>query len=318
MKPTAKGESLIGLNSCYKATMLPYTGNPLNRRCEKRADADFVATAFRDPASLFLPFFNGAPLCGEGPRLMPLTADQSAPSEREPWVFLGYREDVAIFTFDIGKDSDRATWLGGFGRFEDLRTAAPNLPLEDLAIASHAKGMLEWLTRSRFCGRCGAATDAADGGNKRVCPRCGAEEFPRLDPAVIMLATCGDRCLLARNVKWNDLFSTLAGFVEPGESLEEAVAREMFEEVGVKATKVRYAASQPWPFPAALMLGFFAEVEGTNLHPDPTEIAEAHWFSREEARALLAGEMPGRRGPSKAAIAHCLIETWAKAEDKPA
>ncbi|MDR3526354.1 MAG: NAD(+) diphosphatase, partial [Rhizomicrobium sp.] len=173
------------------------------------------------------------------------------------------------------------------------------------------KAMLDWHSRHRFCARCGAATVSGDAGYKRSCPRCQAEHFPRTDPAVIMLATYGDKCLLARNVSWSgDFYSCLAGFMEPGETIEEAVARELYEEAGVRAKNVRYAASQPWPFPAALMIGCYAEVESLELKLDPAEIADAEWYDKDQARALLADEIEGRRGPIKIAIAHHLIKGW--------
>jgi NAD+ diphosphatase len=300
---------------CAKTpAMIPFTGNPLNRLSEKRAEESFIAEKLHAGDSLVLPFFQTMPLIdGDPPAPFFLPPGQCGLTGSDLTVFLGMREGRAVFALDIGEDAARAEWLTGFGKFLDLRSAAPLLPLPDLTIASQGKGLLEWHARSKFCGRCGAPTSSHDGGNKRVCSRCGVEDFPRTDPAVIMLATHGEHCLLGRNVKWTpDFLSTLAGFVEPGESLEEAVARELHEEAGVIATSVRYFASQPWPFPAALMLGFFAEVESKALTLDPAEIAEALWFTKDEARALLAGTMPGRRGPSTAAIANFLIRAWAK------
>jgi NAD+ diphosphatase len=152
----------------------------------------------------------------------------------------------------------------------------------------------------------------AEAGYKRVCPACKAEHFPRTDPAVIMLATHGDHCLLATNKNWQaDFFSALAGFVESGESIEEAVRRELFEEAGVRAGAVTYYASQPWPFPSQMMIGCFAECDSRALMLDLNELADAHWYSRNEARDLIEGRIQGRRGPLPFAIAYHLINAWA-------
>jgi NAD+ diphosphatase len=303
---------------------IPFTGNPLDRRSAWRSDAAAMMARLHDPSSLILPLSENAPLfTGEEPHLKPafLPSALCEPLEADHCIFLGEApEEMGVrsyFALDLaGLDFAARDRIAVLGRFLDLRASAPMLSLADLAIASHAKAMTEWHGRSRFCGRCGAQTHPADAGNKRVCPACHAEEFPRTDPAVIMLALHEDKCLLARNVKWApDFFSTLAGFVEPGESLEEAVAREASEEAGVRVRSVRYFTSQPWPFPAALMLGFFAEVESAELKLDESEIAEAQWFSREEAKDLIGGKMPGRRGPAPFAIAYHLIRTWVKGRE---
>lgn len=292
--------------------MIPFTGNPLDRLSAARTEQARITTYRCDPASAVLPFHRMEPLCQQAtPAIAFLTVAACPIGDDAPFVFLGVDAGRAYFAIDIA-DAAQAEALRAFGAFKDLRGQAPLLPPGELAIASQAKGMLEWHARTHFCGRCGAPTRLADAGHRRQCPSCQAEEFPRTDPAVIMLATCDERCLLARNVKWApDFLSTLAGFVEPGEGLEEAVTRELFEEAGVKTRSVRYFASQPWPFPAALMLGFFADVETPDIRLDPSEIAEAFWFTKSEARALLAGTLEGRRGPMTAAIAWHLISVWA-------
>jgi NAD+ diphosphatase len=294
--------------------MLPYTGNPLDRRSDKRADTAWLAEMLK--TARILPVFQGQVLVTGSPVLkaavLPLESCAGLTAPGAPLVFLGTDEEIAYFALEIAQPEGFAA----AGEFRDLRGASLFLRRKDLAILSQAKGMLEWHARHGFCSRCGAKTEIADAGTKRVCPLCSAEHFPRTDPAVIMLATYGECCLLARNVNWTpDFYSCLAGFMEPGESIEEAVRRELNEEAGVVAGRVRYVASQPWPFPAALMLGCYAEAESDVLTLDPGEIADAVWYTRAEARALLDGQIENRRGPMKAAIAWHLIDGWVRKTD---
>lgn len=294
--------------------MLPYTGNPLDRRSDKRADTAWLTEQLK--TARILPVFQGQVLVTGSPVLkaaaVPLETCAGLTAPGAPLVFLGTDEEIAYFALEIAQPDGFAA----AGEFRDLRGASLFLRRKDLAILSQAKGMLEWHARHGFCSRCGAKTDIADAGTKRVCPLCSAEHFPRTDPAVIMLATYGERCLLARNVNWTpDFYSCLAGFMEPGESIEEAVRRELNEEAGVITGAVRYVASQPWPFPAALMLGCYAEAESDALTLDPSEIADAVWYTRAEARALLDGTIENRRGPMKAAIAWHLIDGWVRQAD---
>ena len=152
-----------------------------------------------------------------------------------------------------------------------------------------------------------------DGGWKRKCPACETEHFPRTDPVVIMLPFHGDRCMLGRQEAWpKGMFSALAGFLEPGESIEEACARELFEEAGLRAVKVRYHSTQPWPYPSSLMIGLIAEVENDDAVADQNELDEVRWFTREETRALLRGELPDAKNPSRMSIAANLINAWAE------
>ena len=192
-----------------------------------------------------------------------------------------------------------------------LRILAPLLDPDELSLGMHAVAMARWLAASTYCPRCGAATEVRDAGHLRVCPACGTHHFPRTDPAVIMLVTdADDRALLGRQAAWPEgRFSTLAGFVEPGESLEDAVRREVDEEVGVRVGDVTYAGSQPWPFPSSLMLGFFAVAETTDIVVDEHEIAEARWVTRDE---LAAGAEAGTLllPPPGVSISRWLVESW--------
>ena len=191
-----------------------------------------------------------------------------------------------------------------------LREVGSLLGDRDAGLLVYAVALEAWHSTHEFCPRCGSRTEVRSGGHVRVCPKDGSQHFPRVDPAVIMLIHDDeDRCLLARGPQWPEgRLSVLAGFVEPGESLEHAVAREVAEEVGVRIAEPRYLGSQPWPFPRSLMLGFFARATSTEFVLDPEEIAEAHWFSRAELLAAMeSGEV---RLPSEVSIARRLIETW--------
>ena len=192
-----------------------------------------------------------------------------------------------------------------------IRVLAPQLDPDELSLAVHAVAIARWLASTPFCPRCGSRTEVQQAGHLRTCPECGASHFPRTDPAVIMLVTDDqDRALLGRNPAWPEgRFSTLAGFVEPGESLEDAVRREVFEEVGVTVGEVTYGASQPWPFPASLMLGFFGKATEATIDVDHDEIAEAAWVTRDELiRYGEAGTL--LLPPSGVSISSWLIETW--------
>jgi NAD+ diphosphatase len=192
----------------------------------------------------------------------------------------------------------------------DTRTAATRLDDREASLMAHAAGLALWHRSHPRCAQCGAPTQAAEAGHVRRCPACGASHFPRTDPAVIMLVTDdADRALLGRQPSWpQGRFSTLAGFVEPGEALEDAVRREVMEEVGVVVGDVRYAASQAWPFPASMMVGFFARAEDGEIVVDGKEIAEARWVTRAELAGLAATE--AMRMPGRLSISRWLIETW--------
>ena len=180
----------------------------------------------------------------------------------------------------------------------DFRGAAAILPPDEMALLSYAQGMLNWAKRTKFCSACGTALEPRQAGYSRKCPNCELEIFPRIDPAVMILATHRDRILLARHHGYSHAWSTLAGFVEPGETLEQAVARELLEETGLVAASIRYYGSQPWPLPSSLMIGFEVEPESDAIAIDPAELLEARWFAREEletittsAQISLSGQM---------------------------
>ncbi|HWU26798.1 MAG TPA: NAD(+) diphosphatase [Rhizomicrobium sp.] len=309
--------------------MIPFSGNPLDRASEKRVDGAWVAAKRRDPSSLILPMWRLEPFfLGPENASGTLEAGFLQPGLAEPLagpdgisVLLGLEGERAYFALDISGAPDPANEgpLAGLGHFREMRAASMLLPANDIAILGQAKALIDWHQRHGFCARCGARTALADAGYKRVCIGCEAEHFPRTDPVVIMLATHGDLCLLGRGKQFpRGFYSALAGFVEPGETIEEAVRRELAEEAGVRAGKVTYFATQPWPFPSSLMIGCFAQAESREIKIDEIEIADARWETRNIVRAVLAGDQShGFFLPSPIAIAHHLIRAWVEAEMRP-
>jgi NAD+ diphosphatase len=300
--------------------MNTFAGNPLDRASDKRSDPDWLAARLGSDESLGLAMWNGQPLVertkeGGGYQIAYLPAKLVAQlaGGDERLLFMGLWKETAVFAVDIEGDTDPARGpLEGLGEFKDLRTVALQVPATDAGILATAKAMFEWRRKHLFCAVCGQPSEPREGGWKRQCPACKAEHFPRTDPVVIMLATHNGRCMLGRQERWpKGMFSALAGFLEPGESIEEACARELAEEAGLRTRSVRYHSTQPWPYPSSLMIGLIAEVEDDEGTPDQTEISEVRWFTRPEAQALLNGELEGTFSPNPMAIAHQLIRAWA-------
>ena len=262
---------------------LGYTGSPLDKADHMRRDAAAIQAARMHPSARFLILDDLKPL---------MAADGTD-------LFWARRSEVPQgLTIFLGLNAD-------------ARPAGALLADPRAASISQARSVLDWHRRHGFCANCGAPTEVQKAGYSRLCGSCGAEHFPRVDPVVIMLAEKDGLALVGRGPRFPaGFFSALAGFVEPGESLEEAVARELQEEAGVRVHSVRYGASQPWPFPSSLMMGAFATAEGFELALDESEIAEARWVSREEVRAALSGQADWK-APPPLAIAHWLLATWA-------
>ncbi len=295
-----------------------YASGGLDRAGHRRKDETWLIERLAHPSSRFVPVWRDQNLVlaleGAPPQAAILSRGAIAADAIEP-VLLGVdeREDIAYFALDLSVHEAPAAAITGDLPIEatDLRRTGPLLPHRDAALLAYARGMAYWHARHRFCGVCGSPARSEDAGHLRRCtnPTCAAQHFPRTDPVVIMLVHDGDRCLLGRQKSWPaGWYSTLAGFVEPGESLEDAVAREVLEESGILVDDVTYHSSQPWPFPASLMLGFFARAKTRDIRIDPSELEDARWFDRE---ALLAiGPDDPRRFPPGTAIAGRLIDEW--------
>jgi NAD+ diphosphatase len=284
---------------------LAFSGNALDRASYHRADPAWLAA--QAAKALFLPFWQNRPF---------ITSDRAGflpwreAWDAQPCVFLGLDGEQPLFAVDLPGENEPV--LDG-GAFQEMRGCAFVLPARDTAIAGHAKALLDWHKRHGFCPNCGNITQMCDGGYRRLCSGCGAEHFPRTDPVVIMLPILGDACLVGRNLHFPpQLYSAFAGFVEPGESMEEAVRRELREEVNLETGAVIYHATQPWPFPSSLMLGCYAQALSRDFKIDGHEIEDARWLTRDEVRTRLAGGIEDEmKLPGTIAIAHHLIKDWA-------
>jgi NAD+ diphosphatase len=310
---------------------MPFTGFPIDRAGLKRREAEWIAGRLADPGSDLILLQAGQPVlemqaAADGSRaLLRLSASAlGALPDGVPTVFLGLEGDGrAVFAASLPRRFDLETSpLAGLGEPAEMRAAAAGILVGgELALAATAKDLFDWHERHGFCARCGAASEIAEAGWKRVCPSCGAEHFPRTDPVAIMLPVRGDQCFLARNAQRfpRGFVSALAGFIEPGETVEEACAREVMEEAGLRVLSSRIVSNQPWPFPSQLMIGLLAEVAEGDAVLDLDELAEGFWFTRDEARALLSPQglsFDGVtwRAPPPLAIAHHLITAWIDAQ----
>ena len=299
-----------GLPEPEPSALTGYAGNRIERRSEHRG-ADALAAAFSDTrARLYL--FRGDKALTRGNDPLFTGAEANAlGAAREEAVLLGWTADGPRLSASLAETApvDETTIT-----LTDLRSLATGgaMPAEHLGALAQARSLANWHGRHHFCSNCGTATTSTLGGYRRDCPQCGAEHFPRTDPVVIMLATDGERALLGRQPRFQPgVFSCLAGFLEPGETIEDAVRRETQEESGIRIGRVRYHASQPWPFPTSLMIGCFAEAVSTDIRRDEEELEACRWFAREEVAAMLAGTHPdGLRTPPPMAIANRLIAAW--------
>jgi len=295
---------------------IAFSGSPLDRAAQERRDPAWLAAQRADPAARFLPLYRLDPLVklGDDRSLAwargELFDDIDPPPEP---LLLGLDAGVAHFAVDVSAvDAPIATLgLEGLAEFAEVRGIAGALSAGAAAICAHARSLVDWHARHRHCPACSGATAVVLAGAHRRCVECSAEHFPRTDPVAIAVVVRGERCLLGRGPGWPDgMYSALAGFVELGETIEEAVRREVREESGVVVGAVRYVKSQPWPFPSSLMIGCIAQAESEDIAIDRAELADARWFGLGEVRGALAGEPGPLRVPPPFAVAHHLLRAW--------
>ncbi|WP_256748980.1 NAD(+) diphosphatase [Mesorhizobium sp. Mes31] len=295
-----------------------FAGNTIDRQSENRAD-DSVDQALADPTTRLL-LMNGGRLY--------LKLGNSSPdpwfgaAESQPFkvslaggVLLGFSEQGPVLAVPAGVDAEQ---LPETIKAIDYRSVYMQGLIDEAAAGAMAQGaaLLAWHASHRFCSKCGTESQMRAGGYKRHCPNCGTEHFPRTDPVAIMLTTTREKCLLGRGRHFAPgMYSALAGFIEPGETIEAAVRRETLEEAGIRLGRVVYHASQPWPFPYSLMIGCFGEPLNEDIQADLNELEDCRWFARDEVRLMLAREHPDNLiTPPKGAIAHHLIRAWVDAE----
>jgi NAD+ diphosphatase len=286
-----------------------YTGAGFDRAAHRRLDQNWLSARRADPRTRVI-LMSGLEVlvsASDRPCAEILTVERLGQPLPEEAIFLGEDDGAALFAADFGQAAAPS------GRFAEVRTVGALLSAKEAGCCAYARALAFWHSRHRYCGACGGATVSDQGGHIRRCLTCDVQHFPRSDPAVIVLVTHrhpehGERCLLGRSTRFPaGLYSTLAGFVEPGESLEETVRREVYEESGVEVEDVQYRSSQPWPFPASLMLGFRATARSDTLRIDPDELVDAGWYSRAQ---LIDPERRPIKLPNPDSIARHLIEDW--------
>jgi NAD+ diphosphatase len=307
------------MSSTFSSWRLTYTGVGLDRAAAMRSiDIDIMRLRTSETARI-LPIWNGAHLFErDGQAALSLTATEASSFgvEISNLIFLGLAGDVPWFALALTVE-DAPPALTELGIFEPLHPRVGSLDVDQAALLAYARGMVLWHLNHLHCGRCGAPTASQEGGHIRGCTNveCGHRAFPRTDAAVITLVEHpdGKSCLLGRQSRWPDgMYSVVAGFVEPGESLEECVMREVKEETGILVSDVQYKASQPWPFPSSLMLGFTAKAMTTEFKPDDDELDDIRWVGRDELHSYgeMGDESSGPKLPNRHSIARMLIEIW--------
>jgi NAD+ diphosphatase len=308
------------MNSQSDAPPIGFTGGGLKRMENERTDAAWLGAVSARPDSVAC-LISGEEIAAVTPEdkgFAPFWTATAAldKQERDRLVLLGIdQHERAYFALEAAPEriAELARGRGLEAAPVPLRALAASgaIPDLDLARLAHGKSMLNWHSAHRFCARCGAKTQAVHGGAKRQCPQCGGEHFPRVDPVAIMLVVNGGNCVLARQSRFPPgMYSALAGYIEPGETFDEAVRREVMEEAGIVVGRVDFLATQPWPFPSSLMIGCHAEALTTELIPDEEELEDLRWFSRTDAARILDGGHDEIRAPARFAIAHHLLSRF--------
>ena len=283
----------------------------LDRGEDIRRDAEALAGLEQHAEATAIPFFRAQPAMTPDRRMLrlPLAQVRGWP-QAGPLILLGLDEGAPLYALDLDPDAD----LPGELDIVEPRAAALRMPIEETGIFAQARSLIEWRRKHRFCSNCGAATEQSEAGRKRNCPACNTEHFPRIDPVAIMLVVKDDWCLLGRQEHWPPrMWSALAGFMEPGETIADAAAREVWEEAGIQCNQdsVEILDNQPWPFPSSLMIGLVIEAVTVGITVDPHELEQARWFSREEVIDMLSGTHPEADVPDNIAIATRLLKIWA-------
>jgi NAD+ diphosphatase len=287
----------------------PFTGMQLDRASAERKDPAWIGRLLEDPETRAVLAGRDGVLIANGGDPALLRTRPTREQLREP-ILLGLDAGSALFALDLDRLGEDQGGPDG-AEVVSLRDAATALPHPEAGLAAYVTALLNWHRRHRFCANCGAATDIVEAGYSRHCPRCGATHFPRTDPVVIMTVEHQGRLLLGRRAGWPaGRLSVLAGFVSPGESAEEAVVREVQEESGIVAHDPVFVSSQPWPFPASLMLGFHAESDGGEPKARDGELDEVHWLELDAVRRAIRGDNPDFKLPPPVSIARFLIERW--------
>jgi len=285
---------------------LTFTDTPLDHAGLHRSDPDWLAAQLNDRKAQAVLFAGGdLALDDQGqPLIMRAKYANRLPLKSTGLIFLGLQDGAPWFAGMVER--------GVAEKGPDFRISAMQAPPDLACVLGRARSLLMWHKEHGYCSNCGASTEIRDGGAKRICPSCGTEHFPRVNPSVIMLPYAGDKCVLGRQASWPEgMYATLAGFMEPGETIAEACAREVAEEIHLKVLNTTYVDSQPWPFPSSLMIGLMAEIEPGEVIADD-DLEEARWFTRDEVRALYSGEL-ARWAPPNFSISRMLIERWINA-----
>ena len=309
-----------------------FSNNPVDRVSDLRSDPSWVEKTLNNEKTMICLFWRGKAFISKhksiildnsnpeqlNPAWFPLDFFKGQISETDILVFIGLIDDRAFFALDVSRHTNPEEFLNlvTLGEFEDLMVLAPQaINSGELAMLGQAKAIFEWNKSHKFCSKCGTESTMVEAGYKRVCMNCKTEHFPRTDPVVIMLATYKNTAFLGRQKRFPPgMYSALAGFIEPGESIEEAVARELKEEAGIEIIEANYHSSQPWAFPNSLMIGYIAESKTDNFKLDEVELDEGRWFTKEELKNTLNGKNNEFFVPPPMAIAHHLIKGFVESK----
>lgn len=292
--------------------IMPFSGGPFDHDETGRDQAALQKRIEQDDARIIV-LHDGMPAIGQDGTLIRLRPNElMGKNLQDPGpLYLGLDDGAPVFAASLQYSHD----VPDAQAFENMRAVAAKLGTQDLAIAGRAKSLFDWHYSHRFCSTCGTKSLAAEGGIKRVCLSCKAEHFPRVNPVVIMLVVHADQCVLGRQGSWNEnIYSTLAGFVSPGETIEEACKREVWEEVGLITHDHRYIMCQPWPFPSQLMMGMICTAQDTKLTINTAEVEQAQWVSKDQVKAALKRKTDDLILPPSFTIANQLLRYWVKSE----